>query len=172
MIKYQVESFSFGYLSLFSFYIIVTVMDIHGKISPYKPAVPKAVLLLLAGTMWFVAGTMLNSLAIKWLDEYDENTAILFAVIGFLLAMAIHHFGFLRVADKNLRRIDSLNRNPCIFAFMSWRSIILIFVMATLGIVLRKSSLPHHLLASLYSGIGIALMLSSIRYFRRAIKSL
>lgn len=142
------------------------------NITNYKPAVPKTTLLMLSGLMWFIAGLLLNRYAIGWLDEYSENTAILYAIIGFIMAMLIHHFGFLRLVDKNLRRIDAMQQRPCVFAFVSWRSIILIIVMVGIGISLRETDIPRHILASIYSGIGIALMLSSIRYFRRVKKIL
>jgi len=136
------------------------------KAENIKPAVKKPILLFLSGTMWFCVGIMLNTFATRWLVDYGTNSSFLFAGIGFLLALAIHHFGFLKVADKNLGRIDHLKDNPCVFSFMSWKSYILVAVMVTLGITLRHSSIPKQYLAIIYIGIGLALMLSSIRYFR------
>lgn len=131
-----------------------------------KPAVNKNILLFLSGFMWFCVGIMLNTFATHWLIAYGKNLSFLFAAIGFMLALAIHHFGFLKVADKNLGRIDLLNERPCVFSFMSWKSYILVALMVSLGIALRHSSIPKQYLAILYIGIGLALMLSSIRYFR------
>jgi hypothetical protein len=49
---------------------------------------------------------------------------------------------------------------------MTFRSYLLVFVMMTLGITLRHSSIPREWLSVLYNGIGIGLALSSIRYFK------
>ena len=49
---------------------------------------------------------------------------------------------------------------------MSWKSYLLLGVMMALGIGLRHSPLPKPYLAVLYIGIGLALVLSSVRYLR------
>lgn len=138
----------------------------------YKPAIPKKYLLFLSGIMWIAVGIMLNTFAFKWLKDYGTNLSYLFAGIGFICALVIHHFGFLRVVDKNLGRISTLKDRPCVFSFMSWKSYILVAVMVTLGITLRHSSIPKQYLSILYIGIGLALILSSIRYFRVLISQL
>lgn len=145
-------------------YQILNLMNL--KAENLKPAVKKPVLLFLSGTMWLCVGIMLNTFATHWLLDYGNSTSYLFAGIGFLLALTIHHFGFLKVADKNLGRIDLLSERPCVFSFMSWKSYIMVAVMVSLGITLRHSSIPKQYLAIIYIGIGLALMLSSIRYFR------
>jgi len=132
----------------------------------YKPAVKKPYLLLLSGVMWCAVGIMLNLFAIGWLINYNSNFGFLFAGIGFVAALIIHHFGFLRLADKNLGRISYLKDKPCVFSFMSWKSYLIVIVMVTMGISLRHSSIPKQYLSMLYIGIGLALFLSSIRYFR------
>jgi ABC-type nickel/cobalt efflux system permease component RcnA len=55
---------------------------------------------------------------------------------------------------------------------MSWKSYILVAVMMTMGIALRHSSIPKQFLSVLYLAIGLALMLSSLRYIRRFIRVL
>ncbi|MHC1702584.1 MAG: hypothetical protein AB9846_01630 [Tenuifilaceae bacterium] len=132
----------------------------------FKPAINKKYLLFLSGSMWIAVGIMLNSFAYKWLNDYTGNLKDLFTILGVLIALIIHHFGFLKVVDKNLGRISELKDNPCVFSFMSWKSYILVAVMVTLGITLRHSSIPKQYLAVLYIGIGLALILSSVRYFR------
>ena len=137
------------------------------KVDPkYKPAVPKKYLLVIAGLMWCGVGAMLSGMAIHWLIIYEGNPWI-FAVPGFIAALIIHHFGFLKVVHKNLGRIAELPGKPCVFSFISWKSYLIIFIMMTMGIALRHSALPKHYLAVLYLGIGLALFLSSIRYFRK-----
>ncbi len=78
----------------------------------------------------------------------------------------IHHYGFLKIVDKNLGRISKMEGKRCAFSFMTWRSYFTIAIMVTMGILLRHSAIPKQYLSVLYIGIGMALILSSIRYFR------
>jgi hypothetical protein len=132
----------------------------------HKPAVRRRNLILLAGVLWIGAGAMLVSFAVHWLAAVPGATAWRFALPGAAGALAIHHFGFLRVVDKNLGRISRLDRRPCAFAFLSWKSYALIAVMMGTGIALRHSPIPKPVLAALYVAIGGALILSSVRYLR------
>lgn len=138
----------------------------NSNLAKFKPAVKKPFLLFLSGLMWFCVGVMLNSFAIRWLISYGSKYSYLFAGIGFIAALFIHHFGFLKLADKNLGRISFLKDKPCVFSFMSWKSYLIVAVMVTMGITLRHSSIPKQYLSVIYIGIGLALLLSSIRYFR------
>jgi hypothetical protein len=130
----------------------------------YKPAVAKKFLLIIAGAMWCCVGLMLSLMAFHWL--YSLKNRLYFAIPGFIAALVIHHFGFLRIVDKNLGRISQLPGKPCVFSFISWKSYLTITIMVTMGIALRHSSIPKPYLSILYLGIGLALFLSSIRYFR------
>jgi len=132
----------------------------------YKPAVKRKYLILISGLMWITIGIMLNILAIRWLTESYVDTTWLYISVGVTLALVIHHFGFLKIVDRNLGRIKSLDPESCVFAFMSWRSYLLVLVMITMGILLRHSSIPLNVLSIIYIGIGLALVLSSIRYLR------
>ncbi len=134
--------------------------------------VTKKVLMFIAGLMWLLVGIMLMNYARIWLSPESEKIVFIFAGAGVLSALIIHHFGFLRVADKNLKRILSMEEKVSVFSFISWKSYVLIAGMITLGITLRHSAVPKNYLAVLYIGIGMALFLSSIRYMRFFIKEL
>jgi len=129
-------------------------------------AVDKSVLVLMAGLMWCGVGVLLVSYAVSWLSSISGKEQFLFYTAGFLAAMPIHHFGFLRIADKNLNRILSLTEKTSPFSFMTWKSYIIVLIMVSMGIALRHSSIPKRYLSILYNGIGLALFLSGIRYFR------
>jgi hypothetical protein len=129
-------------------------------------AVDKSVLVLMAGLMWCGVGVLLVSYAMSWLSSCNGKEQFLFYTAGFLAAMPIHHFGFLRIADKNLNRILSLTEKTSPFSFMTWKSYIIVLIMVSMGIALRHSSIPKRYLSILYNGIGLALFLSGIRYFR------
>jgi len=131
----------------------------------FKPAASKNILLLITGVMWCCVGIMLTSMAVHWLYIYEGNP-LLFAVPGLIAALIIHHFGFLKIVDKNLGRITRLPGRPCVFSFISWKSYFIIIIMVTMGITIRHSPIQKQYLSVIYLGIGLALFLSSIRYFR------
>ncbi len=74
-------------------------------ITKLKPSADKRILVLLAGLIWCAVGIMLVRLAVSWLLLWSGRDQILYYAAGFLTAMPIHHFGFLKIADKNLRRL-------------------------------------------------------------------
>jgi hypothetical protein len=136
------------------------------KMERWKPGVPKSILLLIAGLIWIGIGVMLDYISFSWLRAVDPGNAVLALVFGFLSALIIHHFGFLRIVDKNLGRILPMRGKQCVFSFMPWKSYIVIIIMVCIGVFLRNSSIPKVYLSVLYCGIGTALILSSIRYLR------
>jgi hypothetical protein len=141
-------------------------------IQKFNPAVDKKILVLIAGLMWCGVGVMLIAFALKWLSFYKGPGTWIFYLCGFLAAMPIHHFGFLRIADKNLNRLLPLTEKKCVFSFMTWRSYFIVLIMVSLGITLRHSSIPKQYLSILYNGIGLALFLSGFRYMRFFVKLL
>jgi hypothetical protein len=138
--------------------------------STLKPAVPKSVLLFLAGFIWFCVGTMLLVHACSWLSNVPGELRYIFFGVGFVAALVIHHFGFQKIADKNINRILPMLDSQCIFAFFSWKSYIIIIVMVGMGRLFRSSEFPKAYLAILYTAIGLALVLSSLKYIRGFIK--
>ena len=131
-----------------------------------KPAVNKEVLLFLAGFMWFGVGTMLLFLSFSWLSAFQVHGSFLFGGIGVAVALVVHHFGFLKIVDKNLGRILPMEGTKCIFSFITWKSYIIAAVMVAIGTLFRHSTIPKPHLSMLYIGIGLALILSSVRYLR------
>lgn len=136
------------------------------EFSKYEPAVDKRLLILFSGLVWGVVGVMLCHLAIGWLSQTTGDIAGYFAVSGAILSLLIHHFGFLKLADKNIERISAYDKDKvCIFAFQEWKSYMIIVVMVCMGIILRHSPMPKAYLSIIYIGFGGAMMLSSVRYF-------
>jgi len=140
--------------------------NIMRNLQGLKPSVSRQTLLLLAGLIWIGVGTMLLSFAAGWLRDSHSVHFIMLVAIGVLAALLIHHFGFLRVVDKNLSRLIPMEGKRCVFSFMSWKSYLVVGFMMAMGMGLRHSPIPRPYLAVLYIGIGLALILSSIRYLR------
>lgn len=134
--------------------------------SKLRPAVDKKILVFMAGLMWCGVGAMLITYSVLWLSSLPEKSPYIFAFAGFIAAMLIHHFVFLRIADKNLDRLLPMTEKKCFFSFMTWKSYLLVPVMVSMGIFLRYSPLPKEYLSVIYTGIGLGLFLSGIRYFR------
>jgi hypothetical protein len=135
-----------------------------------NPAIDRKYLILLAGIVWCGVGIMLITFATTWLIRYDGKGNYLFYVAGFILAMPIHHFGFLKLADKNLNRLLPVTEKKCLFSFMTWKSYLTVIIMVSMGIALRHSRIPKQYLSIIYNGIGLALFLSGIRYLRHSIR--
>jgi hypothetical protein len=136
------------------------------KRDKYKPAVTKHVLLCLAGIAWLSVGALLVMVAYSWLDTATHVRMSLFFGAGLIMSLLVHHFGFLKLVDKNVTRISHMDAKRCVFSFIPWKSYLIVGVMITMGGVLRHSTLPKQYLAIVYIGIGLALILSSLRYFR------
>ncbi len=130
------------------------------------PAVDKRILIFLAGFMWIGVGTMMLLLSYTWLKDGQAHDYWVLVLVGMTTALVIHHFGFLRIVDKNLGRILPMQEKKCIFSFMTWKSYIIVVVMVAMGVWLRHSFVPKPYLSIIYISIGIALILSSLRYLR------
>jgi hypothetical protein len=142
------------------------------KINNFKPAVPNLLLLFLAGLVWIFVGGTLLFLAFSWLSGALNMNVKVFTITGVILALMVHHLGFLKIADNNLQRILLMRGKSCLFAFIPWKSYLIIAVMIAMGAILRHSTIPKPYLAVLYIGIGLALVLSSVRYFRVFIREI
>jgi hypothetical protein len=142
----------------------ITTMVYH--IKNLRPAVGKPALLFLAAGMWIGVGIMLLTWAYLWLHPAEVHGTVARVAVGVAAALVIHHFGFLKIVDRNLARILPMKDKRCLFAFMGWKSYLNVAVMIIVGNLLRHSPVPKPYLAVVYIGIGLALLLSSVRYLR------
>jgi hypothetical protein len=134
------------------------------KIRRFEPLVDRKTLVFLSGFVWSAVGVMLCFRAAGWLKELGGDEGA-FVVLGALLALLIHHFGFLKLVYKNKDRISSLEDKNPVSAFQERKSYIIIIIMICLGIVLRHSPIPKQWLSVIYLGFGGAMILSSIKYY-------
>jgi hypothetical protein len=77
--------------------------------------------------------------AAGWLRDVRPALLLWLVAIGVFAALLIHHFGFLRVVDKNLNRLLPMDGKRCVFSFMSWKSYLVVgFMMAmSIGLTLN-----------------------------------
>ncbi len=144
----------------------------HEKLNKFDPAVDKKILVFLSGMLWSVVGIALCSLAFQWLSSPTAEHVMWLAAAGTAMSLMIHHFGFLKLVNKNIDRILAKQGKVCIFGFQPWNSYLIILIMIGMGTILRHSDLPKHYLSIIYIGFGGAMILSSIRYHRVFIKLL
>ena len=102
------------------------------NINKFKPAVSNQILVSLAGLLWILVGIMLVSHALTWYKEFTSTGLVYYIVAGVLFGLIIHHWGFLKIVNKNLIRIHLIETKYCLFGFMPWKSYILIAIMMTL----------------------------------------
>jgi len=141
------------------------------NIKKFDPAVDKRILIALSGLIWTCVGIYLCTLAMQWLAEATRAESFLLSAAGVILAVLIYHFGFVKLANKNIKRILAKEGKVCIFGFQPWKSYLIIVIMMCLGVILRQSPMPKPYLSVIYTGFGGAMLLSSFRYHRILIKN-
>ncbi|OGL45690.1 MAG: hypothetical protein A2161_08620 [Candidatus Schekmanbacteria bacterium RBG_13_48_7] len=136
----------------------------------FKPAVPRIYLLVIAGLAWSGVGLLLCWHVYDWLKDMHGIMVLIPVLAGIMLSLIVFHFGFSRIARKNIDRICQSDKYACIFSFQEWKSYVIITVMIASGVFLRRSTIPKHSLAVIYLTIGCALFFSSLLYFNRVWK--
>ena len=131
----------------------------------YNPAVPKRLLLIIAGSLWTLVGAFLCWRAYGWLELEHETITPVFAVTGIVVAVTANRFLLAKSARRIVDRISLLPDRACLFAFTPWRGYFMIGGMITMGVLLRNSAFPRHYLALLYGAMGGALVLSSFVFY-------
>jgi hypothetical protein len=137
--------------------------------TPFKPAIPRRVLLLLAGFFWVMAGGILCVRAFYWVQEKGMETLVIVESASVAVAAVAYVLWFSKLVIRNIARIHKLPDWACAFAFTAWHGYLMIGVMMTLGILLRTSSFPKIYLAVPYGIMGVVLLVGGARYFREFI---
>lgn len=132
-----------------------------------KPSVPRMWLYAIAGLIWSVAGFILIERAYGWLDDLETVQLIIVLSLGTGLSLIFYFFGFIKIARKNLNRINTLPESVCIFAFTAWKGYLIIAFMVTAGILLRNSAFPKHYLSVLYVAMGGSLLMGSSLFYMK-----
>ncbi len=138
-----------------------------------KPGVKKRTLLYIAGCVWCFAGGMLITRALIALIAID-HLLLLDIIIGIIAGICFFVFMFTKISKKHITRISLIQIDyPCFFSFFNVRSYILMSVMITAGITLRKINIidPEYLY-TFYLAMGIPLLLSAFRFFSAGIKNI
>ena len=136
------------------------------RIDTFTPRVPRTYLLLIAALVWTFAGGMLLFRGYSTLLAYPNlfGVKILGCGIGGLLFFKLLFF---KISGKHVLRIQSLSiDNPCLFSFFNLRSYLMMTIMITSGITLRKTgAISPEYLSLVYITMGIPLLMSSFRFY-------
>jgi len=131
-----------------------------------KPRVYKRYLFFIAAFVWTFAGGMLLFKGISLFDNIKDFfwLKMSISITGGLL---FYFLMFLKISGKHTKRILNLKEEyPWMFSFFGIKSYILMAIMITSGILLRKSGLvSQEHLSLFYILMGIPLLLSSIRFY-------
>jgi hypothetical protein len=124
----------------------------------FKPGVSRSVHLFAAPFLWTAIGTLLMVRGFGWIGAGAARWLVLLGlVIGTIKSRLILD----KTARKSLQRILEMNDNTCIGAVYSWKTWLLVALMMTFGITMRKLTDPGLIIGTLYMAIGWALVLSS-----------
>jgi len=138
----------------------------------FKPAVAKRTLLLIAGCAWSIAGAILISRALVQLIRINHYLLI-DIMAGMILGLAFYILMFARISKKHITRITLIRiDNPCFFSFFNFRSYLLMTIMITAGITVRKLEiLNREILYTFFLTMGIPLLISAYRFFYSWVKN-
>lgn len=133
--------------------------------------VNKKTLLLIAGIVWGIAGVNILRIGILAYAEYISVVNILLSIAVFTV---FYTFIFNRLTKKHTKRILGYEEEKQFFLkFFDIPSFIIMAIMMTGGILMRELELvPMVFIAFFYTGIGSALLLAGIIFFRNFIKAI
>ena len=132
-----------------------------------KYGVNRQILLIIAGTVWIIAGGNILRIGIVTCmnNSHDWMFKIGEATIVFLLFFVLI---FKRLYYKHTRRIEQKKETRnCPFPFFDVKSWIIMIFMISLGITIRSFHLlPESFISVFYTGLSIALILTGILFIR------
>ena len=142
------------------------------KVNDLTPRISKHYLLLVSALVWTFAGGLLLKRGYTFLMNYPDFIALKFAgclIGGFIFFKLL----FNKISGKHVLRIQQLPIDrPCLFSFFNFRSYLMMGIMISSGIFLRKSAaISPEYLSLIYIMMGIPLLMSSFRLYYTFFKS-
>lgn len=131
--------------------------------------VKKRYLLLIASLVWLFAGLKVLSLG---LEAYKTNFTALNVLLSIAVFIIFWLMVFNRLVNKHTVRIKAYTEERRYFwNFFDLKSFIIMAIMMTGGILIRKYSLLGvNFIAFFYTGIGAALSLAGLKFMYNFIK--
>lgn len=131
--------------------------------------VKKRYLLLIASLVWLFAGLKVLSLG---LEAYKTNFTALNVLLSIAVFIVFWLMVFNKLVNKHTVRIKAYTEERRYFwNFFDLKSFIIMAIMMTGGILIRKYSLLGvNFIAFFYTGIGAALSLAGLKFMYNFIK--
>lgn len=131
--------------------------------------VKKRYLLLIASLVWLFAGLKVLSLG---LEAYKTNFTALNVLLSIAVFIVFWLMVFNKLVNKHTVRIKAYTEEKRYFwNFFDLKSFIIMAIMMTGGILIRKYSLLGvNFIAFFYTGIGAALSLAGMKFMYNFIK--
>ncbi len=135
-------------------------------IQSIKPGIAKRYLLFLAAFVWTFAGGMLLYKGISYFG-YAKNYLWLNIVVSSVGGLLFYLLLFSKISLKHVRRIIALKSDfPCLFSFFSIKSYLIMTIMITSGILLKKLNIiSPEPLSVIDATMGIPLLMSAFRFY-------
>ena len=128
-----------------------------------KPAVSKRLLCIIGAGIWAFAGYRVLKITVKAIGLSTVPSWIIIPT-GLIGLALFFFFVFRKVTSRNVKRIDNMkSEKPCIFAFISWRSYLMIFFMIGLSVLVERFQLmPPFVAGVFFIALGGSLLLSAM----------
>lgn len=139
-------------------------MSLKEKANRLKPGVPKRHLLIVAAFVWLFAGGFLAFRGIRSIPPGAwQWWKVAIALAGGIVFFRVL---FLRVSSKHIRRINSLEiLRPCVFSFFDFRSYLMMVLMITMGVTVRKWHLiSQGAISYFFITMSVPLVISAFRF--------
>jgi len=143
-----------------------------GFFHKYKPGVSKRSLLLIAGCAWTLAGGILVTRGLIQVIAIN-NLLLPDFIIGAIGGIIFYLLLFSRISSKHINRIKLIPvDDPCFFSFFNFRSYIMMALMITGGVTLRKLNVVKpEFLYTFFLAMGLPLLISAYRFFYSWVKN-
>ncbi len=138
----------------------------NSVIHKLKPSVSKHTLLFIAGLAWTTAGGILAGRGLSYLVQHSQYLGWRLAG-GVIFGTLFYILLFAKISKKHIKRIKGLNiPYPCAFSFFNVRGYLMMAVMITGGIMLRRFDVINKVwLYNFFVTMGIPLLISASRFF-------
>ena len=136
------------------------------QLTKLKPSVSKHNLLFIAGLAWTTAGGILGGRGLSYLLQHGQHLGWRIAG-GLVFGMIFYVLLFAKISRKHIKRIHGLNiPYPCAFSFFNFRGYIMMAVMITGGIMLRRFDMINkEWLYNFYVTMSVPLLVSAGRFY-------
>lgn len=131
-------------------------------------------LLLVAGIVWFIAGSNIVNIGIG-AYQHEAGWIIAALVLGSLAVFVLFHTRiFTKMVRKHSARIQGyLSEKTSVLKFFDAKGYLMMAIMMGGGIALRVSGFaPEWLIAFFYTGLGAALVVAGISFVIRYAKGI